>query len=117
MPGDERLIREREHGRLGVADGPDRRAERAAHAALVLGVDDMPAAQAVERGNHLRVFVSDDHQHVIEPGFRHLPHRPPDQGLAAQRQQELGGAHPRGCTGSEDDGGNHGVIVAAAVLR
>ena len=116
VPGDERLIGEREHRGVVVANARPP-CGTSCPCRSELGVDGMPAAQAVERGDDLLVLVSHDHQHIIEPGFRDLPHRPPDQRLAAERQQEFGGAHPRRCAGREDDGGHHGVIVAAAVLR
>ena len=109
---DERLIREREHRGLAVAQVRDRRAERAAHAARVLRVHRVADRQAVERRQRVLPIAPDHDEHIVEAGVADLPDRAPDERLAAERQQQLLGPHARRGARRENDRADHRRITS-----
>ena len=108
---DERLIGEREHGRIAVHQMLDRRAEGAAHSGGELQVDGVPDRQSLERRQHGLVLAAEHDQGIVEARVADLPDGAPDERLAAKRQEELLPPHPRRGACGERDCTDHGEVV------
>ena len=99
----------------------DPQAQRRAHTLRVIGVDHRQARQPGQRGPDTLGLVPEDDHHLVDTRCDRGPHRPADDRLPAQIQQQLVLAHPRGGAGGEHDGshdralsGGHGPPFANA---
>src|SRR6185369_16188934 len=89
----ERLVGERKHGGVALAEMADRGAERTAHSAGELHVDRMSNGQTQERCQRGLVVAAQHNEDVVEAGGTDLSNRSADERLVAEWQEELLAPH------------------------
>lgn len=102
------LIGQREHGRFARRERFGAGAERRPHSGRIVRVHDVANLQALERRHRAFVFAAEHDDHFVEARVTDLTHGTANNGLVAERQQQLRHAHAGRCTSRKHDGADHG---------